>query len=547
MFPIRLRILLLAIVSLLAVGGGFYVQYQEIQTHLQSANSTKERLQEIATYSKVIHALQKERGLSGGQLLKNEQSLQQTIRKQRISTDSELQRLHTLLPSPLNATWQHFAEQLQSTRHQIDQQSIDWPTARDFYSQTIRQILSQISLSAANLHASHLDTLEMQAMVYLAIIRENLGLMRAQMGRIYQRGGALPAETVELAHHLGSFQDHYHLFTLLVAEIPEGIDWINTLECEVFYSVLRQVKEQLHGKPGQVAAETWWQEATLIIDSMQQIEHKMLDHFAKRSEELIETKQKYLFHYQVTAISLFLLVAGLTIFTVLRILNALSILLQTLEQVRNNQDFAVRIHAHAKDEFGLISFSINSLLTYIEKIIEEKDFLATTDLLTGVKNRRSLSLLLEREMLRSERYGSPLSLIYCDIDHFKSINDGYGHGVGDQVLKGFALLLKENIRGTDYLGRWGGEEFVIAVPNTEAPLAVELAEKLRLKVLTLRIDPVEQITCSFGVAQKLPKESLHELCERADQALYKAKTLGRNQVHLHNRFPDPSGSRQNLA
>lgn len=222
----------------------------------------------------------------------------------------------------------------------------------------------------------------------------------------------------------------------------------------------------------------------------------------------------------------------LTAFTVVRILKALSILIHSLERVEQTQDFGLRIHARSKDEFGKLAYSINSLLSYTDKIIKDKEFLATTDLLTGVMNRRSFIAAADKEMKRSERYGMPLSLIYCDIDFFKSVNDQHGHAIGDKVLKKFAKTLKENLRSNDYVGRWGGEEFIVLATEADLASAEKLSEKLRQKIMALSVHPVKQVTSSFGVAQKKKDESFAALCERADQALYQAKESGRNKVCL---------------
>jgi len=112
------------------------------------------------------------------------------------------------------------------------------------------------------------------------------------------------------------------------------------------------------------------------------------------------------------------------------------------------------------------------------------------------------------------------------------INDQHGHAVGDEVLKKFAKTLKENLRSSDYLGRWGGEEFIILTTEIDLVSAEKLSEKLRQKIMELSIQPVEQVTCSFGVAEKKGGELFEALCERADQALYQAKESGRNKVCL---------------
>lgn len=159
----------------------------------------------------------------------------------------------------------------------------------------------------------------------------------------------------------------------------------------------------------------------------------------------------------------------------------------------------------------------------------ELEELSTTDKLTGLYNRMKLDLTLQAEINRSERYGSHLSIIIMDVDHFKSINDQYGHQEGDKVLKQVAGLLKDDTRKVDIVGRWGGEEFLILCPETTLDHAFAMAEKLR-STLEQSDKSKYPITASFGIAafQKGMKES--KLINNADRALYKAKEKGRNRV-----------------
>jgi diguanylate cyclase (GGDEF)-like protein/PAS domain S-box-containing protein len=167
-------------------------------------------------------------------------------------------------------------------------------------------------------------------------------------------------------------------------------------------------------------------------------------------------------------------------------------------------------------------------LETINKLLETQ---ATTDALTGIYNRIKFNTSLTMEMARSERYQSPLSLILFDIDHFKNVNDTYGHSAGDNVLKRLAKRIQASIRETDIFARWGGEEFVILAPGLFIMEAVQLAEKLRRNIEELYFIKPQKITLSFGVAAFKKGDSSTVLINRADEALYRAKENGRNQVH----------------
>lgn len=156
--------------------------------------------------------------------------------------------------------------------------------------------------------------------------------------------------------------------------------------------------------------------------------------------------------------------------------------------------------------------------------------LALTDELTGLANRHRLEAVMESEMERSQRYGQPLSLILFDLDHFKEINDAWGHPVGDQVLRQAADLVGGLIRSPDSLYRWGGEEFMLLSPQTAREGAIGLAEKLR-QVLEAQVFPgAGRITASFGVASWQAPDTRDQWLAKVDLALYRAKDGGRNRV-----------------
>jgi diguanylate cyclase (GGDEF)-like protein len=161
--------------------------------------------------------------------------------------------------------------------------------------------------------------------------------------------------------------------------------------------------------------------------------------------------------------------------------------------------------------------------------------LSTSDPLTGALNRRHFMALMGREQKRAERYGARYSLLMLDIDHFKRINDTYGHQIGDQAIKRMAETAMGHLRPTDMLCRYGGEEFIIALTHTEEAGARIAAERIREAVGRIAIaveHETVRFTVSIGVSTFVPRLGLEGLIECADQALYAAKTGGRNQVRI---------------
>ncbi len=173
-----------------------------------------------------------------------------------------------------------------------------------------------------------------------------------------------------------------------------------------------------------------------------------------------------------------------------------------------------------------------------QKQLEEQLRLTSiTDPLTGAYNRRFLQESLLKELYRAERHGSPFSVVMLDIDHFKQVNDRFGHGIGDQVLRHLVTLVQGRIRTSDLLARWGGEEFMLLLPATPITAAAALAEELRTALQTGQIEGVGTVTASFGVTGWVPGDTVDLLLQRADRLLYQAKGAGRNCVRSDDANP----------
>jgi len=193
-----------------------------------------------------------------------------------------------------------------------------------------------------------------------------------------------------------------------------------------------------------------------------------------------------------------------------------------------------------------VALSMIILIMYIHEIAMDKaqkyeqdslsvlEELSLNDALTGIANRRRINGLLDTEFERAKRYQTPFSIILFDIDHFKKINDTYGHLVGDNTLKSLSKLVNETIRKTEVVGRWGGEEFILILPESNINTSFLIAEKIRKIISKTKFKDLDgSLTCSFGVSEYLLETTLDELIEQADQALYKAKENGRNMVCVY--------------
>lgn len=207
---------------------------------------------------------------------------------------------------------------------------------------------------------------------------------------------------------------------------------------------------------------------------------------------------------------------------------------------RNGDEFPVDVSLSAIKLRGQWS-AVGIVRNATERVQTEERLkqLATTDTLTGICNRRHFDETLASEIDRAARFSSPLSLILFDIDHFKRVNDTFGHQAGDRVLTQLAVTVGSTIRTVDLFARWGGEEFVVLLPGSDLNAGRLLAEKLRMALEKQPFSDVGQVTCSFGVAEYTPGDNMDALIKKVDRCLYHAKASGRNRVETSATAPQP--------
>lgn len=192
-----------------------------------------------------------------------------------------------------------------------------------------------------------------------------------------------------------------------------------------------------------------------------------------------------------------------------------------------------------RNQLDIFIFFVLGILIYIITIdyfIKRLIDSSFSDSMTGLNNRRIMNQELQKEIERSTRYGHPISVIFLDIDYFKKINDQYGHATGDKVIIQIAKLIKDNLRKTDFVSRWGGEEFLILCKSTTLQGAEMISQKLHHIFNSTEIITDSKVTCSFGIASWNVGDTVDSLISRADLALYKAKENGRNMVVSENQI-----------
>ena len=224
-----------------------------------------------------------------------------------------------------------------------------------------------------------------------------------------------------------------------------------------------------------------------------------------------------------------------------------------LEKPFNNTDFVLTIEGACKayrqermlalqnTELLRINSELADFNKRLENVVAERtqelqeknaqlELLAVTDPLTGLYNRMKLDKTLAEEVAQGQRYNTDWSVILLDVDHFKDVNDTHGHAVGDSVLVDVANILRNQVRATDLVGRWGGEEFLAVCRGSQPTAAATVAEKLRHSIASHAFPVIGQKTASFGVSKYRAGDTVKSVVARADLALYQAKNSGRNRV-----------------
>ncbi|WP_455210654.1 GGDEF domain-containing protein, partial [Kaarinaea lacus] len=197
-------------------------------------------------------------------------------------------------------------------------------------------------------------------------------------------------------------------------------------------------------------------------------------------------------------------------------------------------NFNEKTMVHSSDELGQLAHNINEMALSLDHMYRELNNQARTDQLTGILNRLSMEEILQHELASALRNDHALSIAVFDLDHFKTVNDRYGHPVGDKVLQAVTNTVLQSIRRCDYFFRYGGEEFLLLLPHTDTSVAIKVLDRCRkaIEAQNLVIDSYKiPITASFGLAGYPDEEAdMEALIRKADEALYAAKNSGRNRI-----------------
>ncbi len=519
----------------------------------------------IEEVNELSHSLQAERGLSIGYTSSNYKNFIDQLSERRKITDEKVKGFLWLLEQSGSAkvknnlseymiTIQKSVTNLTRHRMNLDQKTVIFEDTYYAYTQLIDQLLS-ISDSLIHIEISSSYANDISAINALLRYKEFMGQIRAMGMKMIENNQENIYSNSNMSLLLGQQTNTLRIFSnaankaqlLSCGEYCNAITQHKQLELSYLKTMLPTDKS--------ARAASWFKVMSVKVDNLNAILDKLINEFDKKifTKSVALKAEGYL---MIFALSLFLLAAiffALVLnYSIISPVRKLTYALNDMSAGQNNIHFK-RIANN--DEIGSMQLAFEKMrrkllqgdvykatvsqqqqeIKYRKSQQDHFQQLALTDALTGAVNRHHFNEVLDQEIANVNNHGSPLSIMLLDIDHFKVVNDSYGHGVGDEVLVLFYQTCLEAVRSSDVVARIGGEEFVIVMPNTELVNARKFAERLREKIAKLEINIAEKqmsVTVSIGVSQWKSDSFINAetFVAHADKSLYQAKNSGRNKV-----------------
>ena len=527
---IRNQLLLLGALATGSIWAGALLQYLHLRDQSNHLAHVQRDLQNATGFSELARFAAQERGLGNGWLLRPAGGSPAELSDVRTRVDASLLALRKSTEGEPLPAIQSRAEQLARYRGQIDRREISPALAFDYYSDLINAVQDQaahrlrdgmVQVSLSYEHVNHLQ----RATELLAQVR---GLVNGALS-----AGVLSADTEHtLAWQMTLHKEYMRLFENSAPAATRSASATQTSAPAVRDTIELATRLLSLKQPRSLGldAARWWTLSTEAVDTLRSAAARESTGLTQQAEARIASIERQLIGTVAVLVVLGLVTLGLVLATVGRIVSSLDRLLKGLDGIGTRQNFKVRIDDSRSDEFGVISTGINKLIAIAGMAMDEQEALTLTDPLTGTMNRRGFDRQLAARTQRERAYRVPFCLVMIDVDHFKSINDTFGHPQGDSVLRQLASLLQVTLRSDDVLARFGGEEFVALLTGCEWVDGLAVAEKLRNAVELHDFGVGRPVTASFGVALWNGTDSAAELLEAADAHLYCAKKAGRNLV-----------------
>lgn len=568
---LRQRIILTAVIPITSIAllcmTVFWMSFQRFSDIEQLLNVTQitEEVNELS------HKLQTERGLSTAVISSNYSQLEYQLKNQRKETDQAYdaftnalnqltsQNIDHVISMQISAT-QAQLQQLNHQRTQIDQQVSSPQQVLSFYADLVNKLFR---IPEDNIQLQVDPELSRLLTAYSAVLhmKEASGLQRALGIRAIIKDQFSPEEYEHYASLIGEQRSFLKIFKQFTSEqqrhilLPffegDAIQSARKMEHKLFIAIQEKQLKNLD-------SQQWFQVMTDKISQLKILADQLSADIELLAIEKLRQQKQNLYLTTVLLVGILLLATLLSwllnrsiISPMIRITQAMSYLARGDRGIRfvdhfANDELGKMVNAYEQCRRSLLRTDITSMVNTrrqgveLQSRIQEKERyqkLASTDPLTGAVNRRKFNEQAQTEIDRLERHYHPMSLLMLDLDHFKNVNDTFGHAAGDEVLKAFCQVCYDNARKTDIVARLGGEEFAILLPDASLRQAHQLAERVcqATRELEIRLPDIEQaikVTVSIGIsAWNIEKfNSIDDMLEIADQALYKAKHTGRDQV-----------------
>ena len=513
----------------------------------------------------ITHSLQAERGLSTGYTSSNYRSFAEQLTKRRKNTDAKIQYFLGLLDKSANqevkvsvnrymTNFQKIVENLSRHRMHLDQKIVGFEETYYVYTELIEQLLSVsdhlVHIEIGSNHANDISAIN-------AVLRykEFMGQIRAIGMKIDENHQDDIYENVDVSLLVGKQLNTLRIFE---SSANAGQKLICGNYCNAIYQrqhLESSYLETMQFNDKDVRAARWFNVMSEKIDILNTVVEKLISEFDEQIYN--ESQQLKTEGYLIILAMLIFFMAAIFFalvlnYSIISPVRKLTYALNDMSEGQNNIHFE---GIDSKDEIGSMQLAFEKLrrkllqgdvykatvsqqqkeIKYRKSQQDHFQQLALTDALTGAVNRHHFNEVLDQEIANVNNYGNPLSIMLLDIDHFKQVNDTYGHGVGDEVLVLFYQTCVEAVRSSDVVARIGGEEFVIIMPNTTLVNAQKFAERLRKKIATLEINVADKqisVTVSIGVSQWKNDyfTNAETFVAHADKSLYLAKNNGRNRV-----------------
>lgn len=566
-FSFTKRIFLSAIIPLLGMLlFGTILLFNNLTTYI-NMKKTSSITQLVSNVDRVVHDIQIERGLSSADLSCIDNKFKEHLKEQResvnISTESFLDKIdrpqikNIAVIQPYIKAFQRDFSSLKELREMIDAKEIRQEEAMQAYTQIIKNILN-ITPKIAFLNYDREISSNIATLSSIQHLKESLGQQRAYATMIIENRGGLLDEYLNFAKLDGTQRAFIETFKQSASGAQK--DEYFSIQASKISKKAEEYKQSIYLREfDSLDSQIWFNTMSELIDMVKIFEDSILSNVNSLVDASIEDSIQNLllwlfFATAILAVTLSILYTFRTStkFQIHQLTNAMRDLAEGGRSLRlspiniKRDELAFMFDAYETTRQKLLKGDIYTQLYLNKKELEieshqkqnvELQEMAYIDPLTGMINRRKFDELSQAELERSSRYKSELSFLMLDIDHFKKINDTYGHDAGDEVLKHFSTICLEMARSLDIVARVGGEEFVVMLRETNTTGAFIFAERFRQKIFDSELnigDKIIKYTLSIGVASRQEGDKdVKTILQRADKALYEAKKLGRNRSVIY--------------